>query len=106
MGSEQSKPTAAQRAVVERLRALELEKKQAINEDGFVEVDSCEQSSPNEKTLDALRRSPSTLDVGQLEDWQTRLLQDPKNRYVSSSTLNRIRWYGKTLSVPPTELLT
>lgn len=80
MGSEQSKPTAAQRAVVERLRALELEKKQAINDDGFVEVDSFEQSSPNEKTLDALRRSPSTLDVDQLEDWQTRLLQDPKNR--------------------------
>lgn len=84
MGSEQSKPTAAQRAVVERLRALELEKKQAINDDGFVEVDSFGEGSPNEKTLDALRRSPSTLDVGQLEDWQTRLLQDPKNRYICS----------------------
>lgn len=80
MGSEQSKPTAAQRAVIERLHALEIEKKQAVNDDGFVEVDSFEQGTLNEKTLDALRRSPSTLDVGQLEDWQTRLLQDPKNR--------------------------
>ncbi|KAJ4386808.1 bleomycin hydrolase [Gnomoniopsis smithogilvyi] len=85
MGSEQSKPTAAQRAVVERLRALELEKKQAVNDDGFVEVDDFEHGSPNEKTLDALRRSPSTLDVGQLEDWQTRLLQDPKNRLALSA---------------------
>lgn len=80
MGSEQSKPTVTSRAVVERLRALELENKQAINEDGFVEVDSG--SSPNEKTLDALRRrSPSTLDVDELEGWQSRLLQDPKNRF-------------------------
>ncbi|CAN8100782.1 unnamed protein product [Discula destructiva] len=82
MGSEQSKPSAASRAVVERLRALELEKKQAINEDGFVEVES---GSLNEKTLDALRRAPSTLDVDQLSHWQTRLLQDPKNRLALSA---------------------
>lgn len=80
MGSGQSTPSAAERAVVERLRALELEKKAAVNEDGFVEVDSLSSGSLNEKTLDALRRFPTTLDVSQLENWQTKLLEDPKNR--------------------------
>lgn len=78
MGAEQSKPTAAERAVVERLRALELEKRQAVNEDGYVELSSAD--GTNEKTLEALRRSPTTLDVSELEDWQSKLLQDPKNR--------------------------
>ncbi|KAF3765159.1 peptidase C1B, bleomycin hydrolase [Cryphonectria parasitica EP155] len=83
MGANQSTPSsaAAGRAVAERLRALDLEKKQAINEDGFVEVDG----PLNEKTLGALRHSPSTLDVGELEDWQTRLLKDPKNRLALSA---------------------
>lgn len=81
MGSGQSTASAAERAVVERLRALELEKKAAvINEDGFVEVDSLSSGSLNEKTLDALRRFPTTLDVSQLENWQAKLLEDPKNR--------------------------
>lgn len=87
MGSAQSTPTAAERAVVARLRALDLEEKQkkqqyraGTNEDGFVEVDSS--ACPDEKTLDALRRSPTTLDVDQLEGWQTKLLEDPKNRCV------------------------
>lgn len=80
MGSEQSKSTAASRTVIEeRLRALQLEKKQSVNEDGFVEVES---GFLNEKTLEALRHSPSTLDVDELEGWQGRLLQDPKNRLV------------------------
>lgn len=86
MGSAQSTP--AERAVVARLRALQLEEKQkaaatasGVNEDGFVEVDGAT-TTPNEKTLDALRRAPTTLDVAQLEDWQTRLLKDPKNRYA------------------------
>lgn len=92
MGSAQSTPTAAERAVIARLRALQLEgkkkQKSAVNEDGFVEVES-ESSSLDEKTLDALRRSPTTLDVTQLEDWQTRLLEDPKNRYVHIYTCTR-----------------
>lgn len=84
MGSAQSTP--AERAVVARLRALQLEEKQkaaatsAVNEDGFVEVDAATAASPDEKTLDALRRAPTTLDVAQLEDWQAGLLKDPKNR--------------------------
>lgn len=82
MGAYQSKPTAAERAVLDRLRTLDLEKKQAANDDGYVEVDGFEASSSlNEKTLGALRRSPTTLDVSQLENWQTKLLKDPKNRY-------------------------
>lgn len=80
MGSEQSKPTAASRTLIEeRLRSLQLEKKHSINEDGFVEVEA---GSLNEKILEALRHSPSTLDVDELEGWQTRLLEDPKNRLV------------------------
>lgn len=79
MGSGQSTPSAAERAVIERLRALDLEKKAAaVNEDGFVEVESA--GPLNEKILDALRHSPTTLDVPQLGDWQTKLLEDPKNR--------------------------
>lgn len=82
MGAYQSKPTAAERAIIDRLRSLDMEKKQAANDDGYVEVDDFGPSgSPNEKTLGALRRSPTTLDVSQLEDWQAKLLEDPKNRY-------------------------
>lgn len=88
MGSYQSKPTPAERAVITRLRALELESKREYNDDGFVEVDGTETEEDtclNEKILGALRLTPTTLDVGLLEDWQTKLLQDPKNRYFLSS---------------------
>lgn len=91
MGAEQSKPTAAERAVVERLRALELEKRQAVNEDGYVELDSADSNGyTNEKTLEALRRSPTTLDVSQLEDWQSKLLEDPKNRCFMTPSYNSL----------------
>lgn len=83
MGSFQSKPTPADRAVITRLRALELESKRELNDEGFVEVDGTETEAEaclNEKTLDALRLLPTTLDIGKLDDWQTKLLQDPKNR--------------------------
>lgn len=89
MGSNQSTTAAsgAERVLMERLRALELEKKQAIiNEDGFVEVDHSFEgdgaATLNEKTLGALRRSPTSLSVEQLEGWQSRVLADPKNRFV------------------------
>lgn len=84
MGSSTSKPTVAERVIISRLQALDLEKKHRSNEDGFVEVDEfeCDGGPLNEKTLNALRRSPTKLDVSQLEDWQTRLLKDPKNRYA------------------------
>ncbi|ROV93841.1 hypothetical protein VMCG_08805 [Cytospora schulzeri] len=88
MGSTQSTPNPAQRAIIDRLRALELlEKEQAANEDGFVEVEQFKGSdgSLNEKTLGALRLSPTTLDVSQLEDWQSKLLEDPKNRLALSA---------------------
>lgn len=87
MGSYQSKPTPAERAVITRLRALELEGKREFNDDGFVEIDGTETEGDaclNEKALGALRLTPTTLDIGQLEDWQTKLLQDPKNRYFLS----------------------
>ncbi|KAG6367756.1 hypothetical protein INS49_001951 [Diaporthe citri] len=86
MGAYQSKPTAAERAIIDRLRTLDIEKKQAANDDGYVEVDDFESSgSLNEKTLSALRRPPTTLDVSQLENWQTKLLEDPKNRLALSA---------------------
>ena len=82
MGSAQSNPTAPQKAIIERLRAFDLqEKEQAVNEEGFVEIDHVwPYSSLKEKALGALWLPPSTLDVSQLEDWQTKLLADPKNR--------------------------
>lgn len=85
MGAYQSKQTTpAERAVITRLRALELESKRETNDDGFVEVDGDETAgaeSLNEKAMEALRRrAPTTLDVDQLEHWQTKLLADPKNR--------------------------
>lgn len=82
MGAHLSKPTAAEKAIIDRLRTLDIEKKEAANDDGYVEVDGFASSgSLNEKTFDALRRSPTNLDVSQLEDWQAKLLDDPKNRY-------------------------
>lgn len=82
MGSTQSTPYAAQQAITDRLRTLKLTEKEQANEDGFVEVNDGlgSHGSLNEKTLGALRSSPTTLDVSQLENWQTRLLEDPKNR--------------------------
>lgn len=93
MGSYPSKPvTAAERAVMTRLRALQVESKRELDDEGFVEVDGTEAEADaclNEKTLGALRLSPTTLDIGQLDNWQTKLLQDPKNRC------------GLSLSLPP-----
>lgn len=82
MGSNQSTPNDAQRAITDRLRNLELqEKEQATNSDGFVEVDhSGPDGTLDEKALGVLRLSSTTLDVAQLENWQSKLLQDPKNR--------------------------
>lgn len=90
MGSAQSIPdaTAAQRAIIDRLRTLELlEKEQGTaNDDGFVEVDEfASDGTLNEKALGALRLSPTTLDVSQLENWQSKLLEDPKNRLALSA---------------------
>lgn len=85
---------------MERLRALELEKKKyaATNEDGFVEVfGSDDDHGPiDEKVLGTLRRAPTTLDVDQLEGWQAKLLQDPKNRSVRVSVPDR----HSSLSMP------
>lgn len=69
-----------------------MEKKQAANDDGYVEVDDFGPSGAlNEKTLGALRRSSTTLDVSQLEDWQAKLLEDPKNRYQTEKLPNHAR---------------
>lgn len=83
MGSFQSTPTPAERAVITRLQVLELESKRELNDEGFVEVDGSEtevEACLNEKIMGALRLSPMTLDIRQLDDWQTKLLRDPKNR--------------------------
>ncbi|ROV97196.1 hypothetical protein VPNG_08821 [Cytospora leucostoma] len=87
MGSTQSTPNPAQQVIIDRLRTLGLSEEEQANEDGFVEVNNDLESngSLNEKTLGALRLSPTTLDVNQLEDWQTRLLEDPKNRLALSA---------------------
>ncbi|PSR83971.1 peptidase C1B, bleomycin hydrolase [Coniella lustricola] len=98
MGSNQSTVTGAEKVLIERLRALEIEKRQAAtntatNEDGFVEVNDNDLDTAgvftefDEKALSgsALRRSPTSLNVDQLEGWQARVLQDPKNRLALSA---------------------
>ena len=82
MGAQESKlPASAaahQRAVVDRLRALQLEKIDGAD-DGYVHVD--EDGNANEKAHQlAIARQPETLRVELIEKWQEALLEDPKNR--------------------------
>ncbi|KAI1124208.1 peptidase C1-like family protein [Nemania abortiva] len=79
MGAQQSKPSPEEaKAILERLRALKLEQNDA--EDGFICVD-------DEKVAfdGKLRRTPEELGIQLTYDWQTKLLEDPKNRLALSA---------------------
>jgi bleomycin hydrolase len=80
MGAQQSKtsPETAmhEKAVLDRLRSLHLERSDAG--DDFIHVGDSEKAASNGK----LEREPEGLAIHLTYDWQTKLLEDPKNRYV------------------------
>ena len=88
MGSQQSKPAlevaAHEKAVLERLRSMQLESKTGADE-GYVYVDNGAEAL-NEKASSRatpLMREAEDLSVEQLQEWQKQLLEDPKNRFDS-----------------------
>jgi hypothetical protein len=77
MGSQQSQlnpeVAAHEKAVLQQLRAMQLENKE--NSDYvYVSGDAGEKGSP------AALRKAEDLSVDELQEWQKRLLEDPKNR--------------------------
>ncbi|KAI0540346.1 peptidase C1-like family protein [Xylaria digitata] len=79
MGAQQSKPSHEnEKAVLDRLRSLQFE--QSETGDDFVYVDG-------EKAVfdGKLHRSPEGLGIKLTQDWQTKLLEDPKNRLALSA---------------------
>ncbi|KAK1758602.1 putative bleomycin hydrolase [Echria macrotheca] len=85
MGAQQSKlPEATwshEKALIERLRALQLEKGRI--DDGYVHVSTTEKS---DGVVDISKsRQPEGLSVDQMAKWQDTLLEDPKNRLALSA---------------------
>ncbi|KAI0097010.1 peptidase C1-like family protein [Nemania sp. FL0031] len=79
MGAQQSKASHEDReAILERLRALQLEQIDA--EDDFVCVEN-EKIAFNSK----LHHVPAELGIQLTSEWQTKLLEDPKNRLALSA---------------------
>ncbi|KAF2968545.1 hypothetical protein GQX73_g5021 [Xylaria multiplex] len=79
MGAQQSKSSHEnEKAILDRLRSLQFE--QSEIGDDFVHVDG-------EKAVfdGKLHRSPEGLGIQLTQDWQTKLLEDPKNRLALSA---------------------
>jgi bleomycin hydrolase len=77
MGSNQSRPADEQeKAALEGLGALQLEK--AGLEEGYVYVDSEKDTKHVRAVLDS--RTPESVPVSRMAEWQDELLDDPKNR--------------------------
>lgn len=81
MGAQQSKTVssqmAAEKLIVERLKALQVKQQLSEADDDYVCVDSNEKQT---KTAKYVPKSP--LSISAVEHWQHELLQDPKNRCV------------------------
>ena len=76
MGGNQSKqPISNEKLVIERLRALEL-KDQADNE--YVQVGEKDVARPAQNSH--FRAPWTSLSISDVEEWETELMQDPKNR--------------------------
>ena len=78
MGSQQSKQSSAaalhEKAVLQRLQSLQLDK--LAGEEDYVHVE-------NEKTAGSgiyVLRGAEGLNISAVEEWQSTLLKDPKNR--------------------------
>jgi hypothetical protein len=82
MGANQStEATAHEKAAFERLRALQLEKKGPLEEEGYVYVNYEKASQGDvQPTLLLDSREPEGVAVGRMAEWQGELLKDPKNR--------------------------
>ena len=78
MGSNQSTPSDTEKAALQRLRALQLENKQDI-EDDYEYISSEKTKSQDVQALVGSRR-PETVPVSLAADWQDALLKDSKNR--------------------------
>jgi bleomycin hydrolase len=77
MGSNQSRPSDEQeKAALEKLRALQLEKKSGL--EGYVYVNSEKDTQGVQAILDS--RTPESVPVSRMAEWQDELLDDPKNR--------------------------
>ena len=77
MGAQQSKasqPTVHEKAVIKRLRNLQVEE----NTDGYVEITS----DAEKMSFGPLIWKAEDLPVEMLESWKTSFLKDPKNRCV------------------------
>ncbi|KAJ2972316.1 hypothetical protein NUW58_g9210 [Xylaria curta] len=82
MGAQQSKASHEnEKAVISRLDSLSLEASDVI--DDFVHVDDEKVASDGK-----LSRSPEALGVQLTHEWQTKLLEDPKNRLALSALSN------------------
>lgn len=84
MGAYQSKlssePTAYEKLVIDRLRALQLEEQ---NDGDYICVSRPDTNPVSEKTIVNINESrrPEALSVPLVGKWQETLLSDPKNRY-------------------------
>lgn len=74
------KPIVNEKFVIERLRAMEIEE-QSENEYVYIEG-KCSRSMPLNAARIEWKREPSTLSASDIEQWQHKLLEDPKNRFV------------------------
>ena len=81
MGGNQSKESISnEKLVIERLRALEL-KDQADNE--YVQVGEKDVARPARNSQ--FRAPWTTLSISDVGEWESELMQDPKNRSVLHS---------------------
>lgn len=88
MGNSQSRPSpgevAQEKALLERLRTLQLDRQGGWDEDYVYVGDKKQSDQMNEKSPVVSEprepREPEGLSVSEAERWQTELLRDPKNR--------------------------
>jgi bleomycin hydrolase len=71
MGAQPSKPTLHEKAVMERLRSLQLQE-----DDEYVEITG----DAEKRVVGPLTREAQGLSVHVLESWQSAILKDPKNK--------------------------
>jgi hypothetical protein len=82
MGAQQSSSSsekiAQEKAILERLRSVQL----GIAEDDYVNIDNGGSSKEKGYSLDLQQREPEGLSVQIVRTWQSIFLQNPKNRFV------------------------
>jgi hypothetical protein len=74
--------TPHEKAIIQRLRQMQLERDNSAEDDEYVHVGSEQVSEKNIRDM-IQARSPGGLSVSLMEMWQNLVLEDPKNRCVS-----------------------